>query len=116
MRAESAGSARVWGLGLGPVREAFGQPGCPAGAAAKPARPPLTCLPAAGSEGPAMKVAKVHSRCECQAHLSAELDEQRVALRGWAVDARKLQLPAPANSIGAERERFDVGWACPFCT
>ncbi len=63
-----------------------------------------------------MKVARVHSRCECQAHLSAELDEQRVALRGWAVDARKLQLPAPANSIGAERERFDVGWACPFCT
>lgn len=63
-----------------------------------------------------MKVAKVHSRCECQAHLSAELDEQRVALRGWAVDARRLQLPAPANSIGAERERFDVGWACPFCT
>lgn len=65
---------------------------------------------------PAMKVAKVQSRCECQAHLSAELDEQRVALRGWAVDARKLKLPAPANSIRAERERFDVGWACPFCT
>jgi hypothetical protein len=63
-----------------------------------------------------MKVTTVHSRCECQAHLSAELDEQRVALRGWAVDARKLQLSAPANTIGAERERFDVGWACPFCT
>ena len=63
-----------------------------------------------------MKVATVHSRCECQVHLSAELDEQRVALRGWAIDARKQQLPAPANSIGAERERFDVGWACPFCT
>jgi hypothetical protein len=65
---------------------------------------------------PAMKVAKVQSRCECQAYLSAELDEQRVTLRGWAVDARKQRLPAPANSIGAERERFDVGWACPFCT
>jgi hypothetical protein len=63
-----------------------------------------------------MKVTTVHSRCECQAHLSAELDEQRVALRGWAVDARRLQLPAPASTIGAERERFDVGWACPFCT
>jgi hypothetical protein len=63
-----------------------------------------------------MKVTTVHSRCECQAHLSAELDEQRVALRGWAVDARKLQLPAPANTIHPERERFDVGWACPFCT
>jgi hypothetical protein len=65
---------------------------------------------------PAMKVATVRSRCECQAHLAAELDELRVVLRGWAVDARKLELPAPANSIGAERERFDVGWACPFCT
>jgi len=63
-----------------------------------------------------MKVATVHSRCECQAHLFAELDEQSVALRGWAIDARKRQLPAPANTIGAERERFDVGWACPFCT
>ena len=63
-----------------------------------------------------MKVARVDSRCECQAHLSAELDEQRVALRGWARDARKRQLAAPANTIGAQRERFDVGWACPFCT
>jgi len=63
-----------------------------------------------------MKVATVHSPCECQAHLSAELDEQRVALRGWATDGRKRQLAAPANTIGAERERFDVGWACPFCT
>ena len=65
---------------------------------------------------PTMKVTTVHSRCECQVRLSAELDEQRVALRGWATDARKQELPAPANSIGTERERFDVGWACPFCT
>jgi hypothetical protein len=63
-----------------------------------------------------MKVATVRSRCECQAHLSAELDEQRVVLRGWASDGRQQELPAPANSIGAERERFDVGWACPICT
>ena len=63
-----------------------------------------------------MKVATVHSRCECQTHLSAELDEQRIVLRGWAVDARKRQLVAPANTIGAEREHFDIGWACPFCT
>lgn len=63
-----------------------------------------------------MKVARVQSRCECQVHLNAELDEQRVALRGWAVDGDKVELPAPANSIGPERERFDVGWACPFCT
>jgi hypothetical protein len=63
-----------------------------------------------------MKVTTVQSVCECQAHLCAELDEQRVVLRGWARDARKLELAAPANAIGAERERFDVGWACPFCT
>jgi len=63
-----------------------------------------------------MKVATVHSRCECQAYLGAELDEQSVVLRGWAVDQRKRQLSAPANTIGPERERFDVGWACPFCT
>ncbi len=63
-----------------------------------------------------MKVAKVHSKCECQVSLCAELDEARVVLRGWAQDARKVELPAPANAIGAERERFDVGWACPFCT
>jgi len=63
-----------------------------------------------------MKVTRVHSKCECQVNLWAELDEARVVLRGWAVDSRKVTLPAPANSIGAERERFDVGWACPFCT
>lgn len=63
-----------------------------------------------------MKVARVDSRCECQAYLGAELDEHRVALRGWAVDVRRVELPAPANTMGAERERFDVGWACPFCT
>jgi hypothetical protein len=63
-----------------------------------------------------MKVTRVHSKCECQVNLYAELDEGRVALRGWATDARKVELPAPANTIGAQRERFDVGWACPFCT
>lgn len=63
-----------------------------------------------------MKVARVSSRCECQVHLFAELDEQRIALRGWAVDSRNQELPAPANSMGTEHERFDVGWACPFCT
>ena len=63
-----------------------------------------------------MKVTRVHSKCECQVNLCAELDEARVVLRGWAIDARKVELAAPANSIGAQRERFDVGWACPFCT
>jgi hypothetical protein len=63
-----------------------------------------------------MKVTRVHSKCECQVNLCAELDEARIVLRGWAIDARKVELAAPANSIGADRERFDVGWACPFCT
>ena len=63
-----------------------------------------------------MKVTTVRSKCECQVSLCAELDEARVVLRGWATSARKAELPAPANTIGAERERFDVGWACPFCT
>ena len=63
-----------------------------------------------------MKVTTVRSKCECQASLCAELDEARVVLRGWATNARKAELPAPANTLGAERERFDVGWACPFCT
>ena len=63
-----------------------------------------------------MKVTRVHSKCECQVNLCAELDEARTVLRGWAVDWRKVELPAPANAIGAQRERFDVGWACPFCT
>jgi hypothetical protein len=63
-----------------------------------------------------MKVTRVHSKCECQVNLCAELDEARIVLRGWAIDARKVELAAPANSIGAQRERFDVGWACPFCT
>jgi hypothetical protein len=63
-----------------------------------------------------MKVTRVHSKCECQVNLCAELDEARIVLRGWAIDARKVELAAPANSIGAQRERFDVGWACPVCT
>ena len=63
-----------------------------------------------------MKVTRVHSKCECEVNLCAELDEARIVLRGWAIDARKVELAAPANSIGADRERFDVGWACPFCT
>jgi len=63
-----------------------------------------------------MKVARIHSVCECQARLGAELDEQRTVLRGWVRDARGRELPAPANAIHSQREHFDVGFACPICT
>ncbi|MEZ4223671.1 MAG: hypothetical protein R3B13_22170 [Polyangiaceae bacterium] len=63
-----------------------------------------------------MKTAEIHSSCECQARLSAELDEARQVTRGWARDRRRrLEKPAPAHSIGADAERFDVAWFCPFC-
>lgn len=63
-----------------------------------------------------MKTASIHSSCECQAALFAELDEHRHVQRGWAKDRRRrLERPAPANSIGADKERFDVAWFCPFC-
>lgn len=64
-----------------------------------------------------MRTANVYSVCECQARLGAELDQNRVVLRGWARDPRRgEELVAPANSIGVTRERFDVGWFCPICT
>ena len=54
------------------------------------------------------------SRCECQAALSAELDEDRHVLHGSAFRAGQREL-APAHSIDADRDRFDVAWLCPFC-
>jgi len=62
-----------------------------------------------------MKTAVVQSVCECQARLSAELDEQRRAVRGSA-RLRGRELSAPANCMRASGESFNVGWACPFCT
>jgi hypothetical protein len=62
-----------------------------------------------------MKTAVVQSVCECQAHLGAELDEQRRALRGWARQ-RNRELSAPSNSMFGGGNAFQVGWACPFCT
>jgi hypothetical protein len=62
-----------------------------------------------------MKTAVVQSVCECQARLSAELDEQWRALRGSARQ-RGRELPAPANTMRAGADAFNVGWACPFCT
>jgi len=63
-----------------------------------------------------MKTALVISRCECQATLGAELDEQRVVVHGYARDPRRnRELAAPAIATHAGGERFDVGWFCPFC-
>jgi hypothetical protein len=54
------------------------------------------------------------SRCECQATLSAVLDEHRHVLQGTA-SRHGAKETAPAHSIGADRENFDIGWLCPFC-
>ncbi len=56
----------------------------------------------------------VRSRCECQATLIAEVDGQFQVLSGKARRNKSEEL-APAHSIGANAERFDVAWACPFC-
>lgn len=56
----------------------------------------------------------ISSRCECQATLSATLDEHRLVIVGWA-KRRGASERAPAHSINAHLERFDVGWLCPFC-
>jgi hypothetical protein len=67
----------------------------------------------------------ISSRCECQANLTATLDEHRHVLSGWAARrgaADRLgsasagaRERAPAHSINAQLDRFDVGWLCPFC-
>ena len=62
-----------------------------------------------------MKTALVQSVCECQARLSAELDEQCRSLRGSA-RLRNRELSAPANSVRGTGNTLNVGWACPFCT
>ncbi len=65
-----------------------------------------------------MKIARVESRCECQAQLVAELNEARTVVRGFVSDrARGRELLAPANAtkkIGDKQ--VDVGWSCPVCT
>lgn len=56
----------------------------------------------------------VSTRCECQAFLSAELDEKRQPLAGWAMRGGARE-SAPAHSIHAELDRFDIGWLCNYC-
>ena len=61
-------------------------------------------------------IATIQSSCECQAHLCAELDENRQVLRGWVQDRRRdATRTAPAHSMHADRSVFQVGWACPVC-
>lgn len=63
-----------------------------------------------------MKKATIYSVCECQARLGAELDEDRHVIRGWARDHRReRELAAPAHSIDADDDQFEVAWFCPFC-
>jgi hypothetical protein len=56
----------------------------------------------------------ISSLCECQATLSATLDEKHHVMSGQA-SLRGAKERAPAHSIGADGERFDVAWLCPFC-
>ncbi len=56
----------------------------------------------------------ISSRCECQATLSATLDEKRHVLSAKAT-RRGAAERSVAHSIHAENDRFDVGWLCPFC-
>jgi hypothetical protein len=63
-----------------------------------------------------VKKATITSACECQARLGAELDEHRFVIRGWARGrTRRRELAAPAHSIDAGHEQFEVAWYCPFC-
>ena len=54
------------------------------------------------------------SRCECQANLSAILDEKHHVIEG-AARRRGDSETAPAHAINPSAERFDIGWLCPFC-
>lgn len=60
---------------------------------------------------------QISSRCECQASLSATLDEKRHVLAGWAARSAHGggKEVAPAHSINAHLDRFDVAWLCPYC-
>lgn len=63
-----------------------------------------------------LKTATIHSVCECQGKLGAELDERRYVVRGWSKDHRTgRELVAPAQSLGAEKPLFQVAWSCPLC-
>lgn len=63
-----------------------------------------------------MKFATVQSPCECQAHLNAELDENKQVVKSWAVERRRgTSEKAPAHTIRGDQVKFQIGWACPYC-
>ncbi|WP_437282845.1 hypothetical protein WME90_20395 [Sorangium sp. So ce375] len=65
----------------------------------------------------------ISTPCECQASLSATLDEHRHVTAGWATRSPRGRSAAgeadkelaPAHSINAHLDRFDVAWLCPYC-
>ncbi len=57
---------------------------------------------------------RIQSVCECQAILKGELNEERLVLKGWCARGRVTE-NAPANSVGAAQDRFDVVWQCAMC-
>ena len=62
-----------------------------------------------------MRVATVRSRCECQAALVAVLNEGRHVVSAYTVDRSGERDDAPAHTMGAQHDRFDVGWLCGVC-
>lgn len=62
-----------------------------------------------------MKTARIQTRCECQARLSAILDESTLVVAGSVKTRNGETEMAPANTIGAGGELFQVGWQCPLC-
>ncbi len=65
-------------------------------------------------------VYEIHSVCECQALLGADLDANHLVLRGWASRSGVAAKPgaaekAPANSMSLASDHFDVAWHCPIC-
>lgn len=62
-----------------------------------------------------MKIAKVQTRCECQARLFAEIDENGLVVRGSVQFLDEIQELSPATAVGAQKDYFQVGWLCPIC-
>jgi hypothetical protein len=61
-----------------------------------------------------MPIFAADSRCECQATLTAIVDEKHHVIEGTARRHGDSET-APAHAINPSQERFDIGWLCPFC-
>ncbi len=62
-----------------------------------------------------MKLARVQSRCECQARLLADLNEEGRVVAGFCKKGDSPLESAPALAIGAGAAQFQIGWLCPEC-